>query len=376
VQTHPEVLDVPFVDLRPANSAVKQRVLARIGETLDKGDFINGEAVREFEVRFAELVGRKHCVGVSSGLDALRLGLLASGLTPGAQVIVPAATFAATLEAVLQAGGTPVLVDVGEEDYGLDVAQATAAAAAGATYVMPVHLYGQMADMRALVSMAEGHGLRIVEDACQAHGATRDGIVSGGSGAAAAFSFYPSKNLGAIGDAGALVTDNDELAARGRALRQHGETSKYHHEYVGYTARLDTIQALVLLEKLPFLEEWNRQRRAAAAFYSAGLSGIDGLGLPTEAAGSESVWHLYVVRVASPERLAEFLYARGIHTGRHYPEAVHLAPAYRALGYAAGDFPVAEALAREVLSLPLFPGITEGQLERVCEAVTDYFKAG
>jgi dTDP-4-amino-4,6-dideoxygalactose transaminase len=376
VRPHPKVLDVPFVDLRPANSAVKQRVLARIDETLDKGDFVNGEAVREFEVRFAELVGRKHCVGVSSGLDALRLGLLASGMTPGAQVVVPAATFAATLEAVLQAGGRPVLVDVREEDYGLDVAQAGAAAAAGASYVMPVHLYGQMADMRALNSIADARGLQIVEDACQAHGAARDGIVSGCSGVASAFSFYPSKNLGAIGDAGALVTDDDELAAGARALREHGETSKYHHEYVGYTARLDTIQALVLLEKLPLLEEWNRQRRAAASFYSAALEGIEGLRLPPEAAGSEPVWHLYVVRSAGPERLAEFLYARGIHTGRHYPEAVHLAPAYGALGYAPGDFPVSEALSREALSLPLFPGITEDQLERVCEAVTDSFRAG
>jgi dTDP-4-amino-4,6-dideoxygalactose transaminase len=230
--------------------------------------------------------------------------------------------------------------------------------------------------MRALGSIADGHGLRIVEDACQAHGAARDGIFSGGSGLAAAFSFYPAKNLGAIGDAGALVTDDGDLAIRARALREHGETSKYHHEYVGYTARLDTIQALVLLEKLPLLEEWNRQRRTAASFYSAALAGIEGLGLPGEAPGSESAWHLYVIRVASPERLAEFLYARGIHTGRHYPEPVHLAPAYRALGHASGDFPVAEALAQEALSLPLFPGITEGQLERVCEVVTDYFKAG
>ena len=373
MQTHPEVLDVPFVDLRPANSAVKQRVLARIGETLDKGDFINGEAVREFEVRFAELVGRKHCVGVSSGLDALRLGLLASGLTPGAQVIVPAATFAATLEAVLQAGGTPVLVDVGEEDYGLDVAQATAAAAAGATYVMPVHLYGQMADMRALVSMAEGHGLRIVEDACQAHGATRDGIVSGGSGAAAAFSFYPSKNLGAIGDAGALVTDDDELAARGRALRQHGETSKYHHEYVGYTARLDTIQAIVLAHKLPLLDGWNEQRRAAAALYSEALAGIGDIELPPVAPDSNPVWHLYVIRTADPHALALHLRERQIGTGFHYPEPAHLSKAYRSLGHAAGSFPVAEETAGRVISLPIFPGITEAQIEAVVDGVKSYF---
>jgi dTDP-4-amino-4,6-dideoxygalactose transaminase len=371
-----ESLNVPFVDLGPASSAVKDRVLARIGQTLDRGDFLNGEAVGEFEQRFAEFVGRKHCVGVSSGLDALRLALLASGLLPGDGVIVPAGTFAATFEAVLQAGGTPVVVDVSDEDYGLDVAQAETAAAGGASHALPVHLYGQMGDMRALTSVAERHGVSIIEDACQAHGASRDGLRAGGASRAAAFSFYPSKNLGAMGDAGALVTDDDELASRARALRVHGETRKYHHEYVGYTARLDTIQAIVLSEKLALLEEWNKQRRAAARFYSDALSELDGLRLPTEPAGSEPVWHLYVVRTPEPERLAEFLAERGIQTGRHYPEPVHLAPAYRGLGFAPGDFPVAEALAREALSLPLYPGIGERQLEWVCESVRSYFDLG
>jgi dTDP-4-amino-4,6-dideoxygalactose transaminase len=239
--------------------------------------------------------------------------------------------------------------------------------------VLPVHLYGQMADMRALSRVAEAAGLQIVEDACQAHGAKRDGIFAGRAGRAAAFSFYPSKNLGAMGDAGALVTDDEELATRVRAFRVHGETSKYHHEYVGYTARLDTIQAVVLLEKLPLLDEWNRQRQVAARFYTESLSGLDELRLPSEPAGSMSVWHLYVVRVSDPERLAAFLATRGIQTGRHYPEPVHLSPAYRNLGFAGGDFPVAEALAREGVSLPLYPGISEAQLEWVCEAVVDYF---
>jgi dTDP-4-amino-4,6-dideoxygalactose transaminase len=378
-QSNPRLADtvqVPFVDLGPASAAVKDRVLARVSQTLDKGDFLNGEAVVLFERRFAEFVGRADCVGLSSGLDALRLSLLASGLNPGDRVIVPAATFAATFEAVLQAGGIPVVVDVAEGDYSLDVDQTEAAAAEGASHMVPVHLYGQMADMQALTRIAETHGTQIVEDACQAHGASRDGIRAGRASRAAAFSFYPSKNLGAMGDAGALVTDDGELAAWTRALRVHGETQKYHHEYVGYTARLDTIQAIVLLEKLPLLEEWNQQRRAAARFYSSALSAIEGLRLPNEAPRSEGVWHLYVVRSPDPERLAEFLASRGIQTGRHYPEPVHLAPAYRALGFATGDFPVAEALAREALSLPLYPGITETQLEWVCEAVHDFFSAG
>jgi dTDP-4-amino-4,6-dideoxygalactose transaminase len=367
-----ETRNVPFVDLGPVSAAVKERVLDRITQTLAKGDFLNGEAVGEFERRFAEFVGRIQCVGVSSGLDALRLSLLASGLAPGEGVIVPAATFAATFEAVLQAGGVPVVVDVSEEDYGLDLRRTEEAAIRGASHMVPVHLYGQMADMRGLTRVAEGYGIKIIEDACQAHGASRDGVRAGRASQAAAFSFYPSKNLGAMGDAGALVTDDQELASRTRALRVHGETSKYHHEYVGYTARLDTIQAIVLLEKLPLLQEWNRQRRAAAHFYSNALSRLDGLCLPPEPEGSESVWHLYVVRVSDPEGLAAFLAERGIQTGRHYPEPVHLSPAYRHLGFAPGDFPVAEALAREGLSLPLYPGISEAQLEHVCRAIADY----
>src|SRR5436190_4731145 len=255
-----ESMHVPFVDLGPASSAVREVVLARVSETLDRGDFLNGEAVRVFEQRFAEFVGRAHGVGLSSGLDALRLSLIASGLAQGDRVIVPAATFSATLEAVVQAGGTPVVVDVSDEDYGLDIDQTDAAAAEGASHMVPVHLYGQMADMQVLTRISRAHGTQIVEDACQAHGALRDGIRAGRAGRAAAFSFYPSKNLGAMGDAGALVTDDDELAARVRALRVHGETSKYHHEYVGYTARLDTVQAIVLSDKLPLLENWNRQR--------------------------------------------------------------------------------------------------------------------
>ena len=366
---------VPFVDLQPSNARIKDRVLRAIAEMIDRGDFIGGRAVAEFEERFAAYVGRRHAVGVSSGLDALRLALLASGLKPGGGVIVPAATFAATVEAVIQAGGIPVVVDVSDDDYTLDVERTAQALRSDVTHILPVHLYGQMADMKALSRMAAGGGLEIVEDACQAHGAQRDGLPAGGAGRAAAFSFYPAKNLGAMGDAGALVTDDDELAALTRAFRSHGETRKYHHDHQGYTARLDTVQALVLLEKLPLLEEWNAERRAAAAFYGDALSGLELLRLPREAQGSESSWHLYVVRTPQPEELATFLRRRGIHTGRHYPEPVHLASAYRGLGHAAGDFPVSEALARESLSLPLYPGISESQLSWVCDAVHDYVRS-
>src|SRR5215207_3646378 len=268
-------LNVPFVDLGPANSAVTRGVLQRIGETIDRGDFTNGYAVSEFERELADRTGRRRCVAVSSGLDAVRLSLVASGLAPGAGVIVPAMTFAATFEAVIQAGGTPIVIDVAEDDYNLDGAAAERAAAEGATHMLPVHLYGQMADMRRLSTIAERHGLQIIEDACQALRARRDGLGAGSAGRAAVFSFYPTKNLGAMGDAGALVTDEEALAEHTRALRVHGETRKYHHDYVGYTARLDTIQAVVLLEKLPLVDEWNRQRRAAAEFYADALAGLE-----------------------------------------------------------------------------------------------------
>ena len=374
----PKNLRVPFVDLGTVNSVVKQRILEAISQTIDRNDFTNGEAVAEFERRFADHSGRRHCVAVSSGLDALRLSLVGSRLAPGAGVIVPAMTFAATFEAVIQAGGTPIVVDVADVDYNLDVGQTERVAGRDATHILPVHLYGQMADMRRLSSVAERHGLQIVEDACQAHGARHDGLAAGSVGRAAAFSFYPTKNLGAMGDAGALVTDDRALAEHALALRVHGETRKYHHDYIGYTARLDTIQAIVLLEKLPLLEEWNRQRRAAARFYTDALAELERLGLrlPRERAGSDSVWHLYVVRTSNPQELAAFLGDRGIQTGRHYPEPPHLTPAYRNLGFGPGDFPVAEALAREGLSLPLYPGISEPQLEWVCEAVQNYFGLG
>jgi len=368
----PERLHVPFVDLGPANRAVKRQVLERIAQTLDRGDFTNGSAVAEFEERFADYCGLRHCVGVSNGLDALRMSLVASGLAAGAGVIVPASTFAATFEAVLQAGGNPVVVDVTDADYTLDVGAAEGAVA-GASHLLPVHLYGQMADMKHLAALAETQGLQIVEDACQAHGARRDGIGAGRAARAAAFSFYPTKNLGAMGDAGALVTDDEALAAHARALREHGETRKYHHEHVGYTARLDTIQAIVLLEKLPLLDEWNLQRRRAARFYEQSLAGLDDLRLPQVPEGSEPVWHVFVVRAREPELLAHFLAERGVQTARHYPEPPHLAPAYRSLGLAPGDFPVAEALAREALSLPLYPGIGDAQLEYVSESVHAYF---
>jgi dTDP-4-amino-4,6-dideoxygalactose transaminase len=364
---------VPFLDLGPSHAPLKEAVLEEIGELLDSGAFTNGPAVARFEEAFAAYCGVDHCVGVASGLDAIRLGLLATGLEPGDEVIVPAATFVATLEAVTQAGGVPVVADVSDDDYCLDPAAASAATGDRTCALMPVHLYGQMADMHALRALADRRGLTVFEDACQAHGAERQDLRAGAAGGAAAFSFYPGKNLGAAGDAGALVSNDGNIVSRVRALREHGQTAKYVHALEGWTARLDTIQALVLSHKLPLLEGWNEERRAAAAFYEDGLDGIGDLRLPAVAAGSEPVWHLYVVRTADPTALAVFLRERGTGTGRHYPDPVHLTEAYAHLGYRRGDFPVAEALSRECLSLPIFPGIAEAQLAAVVDGVRSYF---
>jgi dTDP-4-amino-4,6-dideoxygalactose transaminase len=367
---------VPFLDLGPIHAGLKEELVSDFAALIDSGAFVNGRPVEEFEAAFAAACRVPHCVGLSNGLDALRLALLAANAQPGDEVLVPAMTFAATIEAVLQAGFRPKLVDVSESDYCLDPDAAAAAAWGRTRVILPVHLYGQVADVRALAPVARATGALLVEDACQAHGAERDGILAGSAGAAAAFSFYPGKNLGAFGDAGALVTGDEELARRVRALREHGQNGKYRHELVGYTARLDTLQALVLLRKLPLLAGWNDQRRTAAAFYGEALAGIGDLRLPPVAPGSRPVWHLYVVRSARREALAEFLAARGIATGRHYPQPLHLTHAYLGLGYLPGAFPVAEALAEEGLSLPIFPGITVAQLEAVVAGVRDFFAHG
>jgi len=369
-------VSVPFLDLRPIHEPLADQVMADLARVVDAGTFINGPEVAAFESAFGRYCGTAHCVGMSNGLDALRLALLAARLESGSEVIVPANTFVATLEAVTQAGLVPVPVDALDADYCLDPAAVEAAVTERTQAIVPVHLYGQLADMTSLLALAKRQGLVVIEDAAQAHGATRDGFRAGGAGLAAAFSFYPGKNLGAMGDAGALVTDDEALADRARALREHGQRSKYLHEVEGYTARLDTVQAVFLLHKLPHLDRWNEQRAEVATWYSESLEGVGDLRLPPVPDNSSPVWHLYVVRTAEPERLAEFLRERGIGTGRHYPVPPHLNVAYAWLGFREGAFPVSEALARECLSLPIFPGLTEAQAGAVTSAVREYFARG
>ena len=364
---------VPFLDLGAMHGALKEELLESFSALIDSNAFINGPAVREFEEAFAEYVGTSTAIGLASGLDALRLGLIASGIEPGDEVIVPANTFVATLEAVTQAGGRPVPVEMSEADWNIDVSAAEAAVGERTRFLMPVHLYGQMSDLRPLAELAERRGLILVEDACQAHGADRDGIRAGTKGAWSAFSFYPGKNLGAFGDAGAVTTNDPELAAALKSLREHGQRAKYEHEREGWTGRLDTIQAIVLLAKLARLDDWNDQRRAIASYYLERLAGVGDLELPPVPLNSSPVWHLFVVRTADPAALGEFLRSRGIGTGRHYPDAVHLTQAYRWLGYGPGSFPLAERHGERVLSLPMFPGMSIDDAEAVVAAVSAFF---
>ena len=367
---------VPFVDLRISFADIRDDVLADLAALIDSCGFTNGPAVREFEEAFAQYVGASHCVGLASGLDALRLALQAAGVGEDDEVIVPAMTFVATWEAVSQVGATPIPVDVSEADCCLTAEAAATALTERTRAVVPVHLYGRIADPLGFAELASRRpDVLLLEDACQAHGARSGGGRGAGTiGAAAAFSFYPGKNLGAAGDAGALVTNDAELAGRVVALREHGQAAKYEHELVGWTARLDTIQAVLLLRKLPLLDAWNADRRAAADWYLEALAGVGDLVLPPPTDHGDAVWHLFVVRTGDPAGLAEHLASQGVATGRHYPEPPHLSQAYADLGYGPGDFPVAEGIARECLSLPIYPGITEEQLERVTTGIRSWFE--
>jgi dTDP-4-amino-4,6-dideoxygalactose transaminase len=364
---------VPFLDLGAIHGDLKDELLESFSALIDSGAFINGPAVREFEDAFADYVGTDVAVGLASGLDALRLGLIAAGIKTGDEVLVPANTFVATLEAVTQAGGRPVPVEMSETDWNMDVDAAEVAVGDKTRFLMPVHLYGQIADMRALADLADRHGLTLVEDACQAHGADRDGIGAGTKGAFSAFSFYPGKNLGAFGDAGALTTNDGGLAEAVKSLREHGQRAKYEHEREGWTARLDTIQAIVLLAKLQRIAGWNDERRTIAAHLLERLDGVGDLELPPVAPASNPVWHLFVVRTADPTALADFLRSRGIATGRHYPDPPHLTEAYAWLGYGEGSFPLSERHAERCLSLPVFPGMSIDDAEAVVAAVSAFF---
>jgi dTDP-4-amino-4,6-dideoxygalactose transaminase len=360
---------IPLVDLTAQHRSIAPQVDAAIAGVLADGHFILGRQVEAFEQAFAAFSGVAHAVGVSSGLDALRLALLALDIGPGDEVIVPANTYIATALAVSAVGARPVLVDCDPQTYLLDVAQAEAAVTTRTRAVIPVHLTGQAVDMDPVLRLADRHGLAVVEDAAQAHGARYKDRPCGSIGTLGCFSFYPSKNLGACGDGGMVTTDDAELARRVRRLRNYGEQAKYQHVDKGLNARLDTIQAAVLLVKLVHLPAWNAARARHAAAYRELLDGLEGLVFQQEAPWSTHVWHLLVVESDQRDSLRDHLAAAGVDTGIHYPVPIHLQPAYADLGHRRGAFPNAERLARRVLSLPMYPELRSGQIEFVTGAV-------
>ena len=386
----PEV--IPFLDLVTPHMEIEQELTEVFRKALDTAGFIGGPMVEGFEESFAAFCGTKHVVAVSSGTDALRFALMACGIRHGDVVLTVPHTFIATTEAISQAGALPEFIDIDEETYNLSVDKLqqylteyctrdksgrliSHRSNRPVTAIVPVHLYGQMADMDSILALAEEYGLTVVEDACQAHGAEyfsrrlNRWMKAGTMGRAAAYSFYPGKNLGACGEAGAAVTNDDEIAASIRMLRDHGQARKYYHEVEGYNGRLDAIQAGLLSAKLPYLTGWNEQRRERAAEYNRLLAGNTEVTCPYEPSWSRAVYHLYVIRIADRDGLMSHLNTAGIGTGIHYPVPLHMQRAYAWLNYRPLDLPVAYRAAAEIVSLPMFPQLTAKQQARVAEEV-------
>ena len=363
---------IPFVDLKTQYRSIKAEIDAAVLALLDSTQFVLGPEVRAFEEAFAPYCGTSHAAAVNSGTSALHLALLAAGVGPDDEVIVPAMTFVATAAAVLYSGARPAFADVDERTWTLDPARLEAAITPRTKAIMPVHLHGRPADMDPILEIARRHGLPVIEDAAQAHGAEYKGRRVGSIGDLGCFSFYPGKNLGAYGEGGAVVTGNPGHDRMVRLLRDWGAEKKYVHTLKGYNYRMEGIQGAVLRVKMAHIEAWTEGRRRNAALYDRLLAGTPGLGLPdagaTEA-GLRHVYHVYAVRVAERDRVQQALTDAGVASGIHYPIPVHLQPAYAEYGYKAGDFPVAERLGREFLSLPMFPELTAEQIETVCRAL-------
>lgn len=366
------MVSVPFCSLKYAHDQVSHQVEKAIGAVYRRGQFILGEELEAFEREFAAYCGTGFCVGVASGLDALYLSLHLLGVGPGDEVIVPAHTYIASWLAVSRTGAKPIPVDVSSGTMLMDPALVKAAITRNTKAIMPVHLYGAACDMSQLGEIAGNYNLPIVEDNAQGHGATWKGKKAGSFGACNATSFYPTKNLGALGDGGAITTDSGELAEKARSLRNYGSTARFTNPIQGINSRLDELQAAVLRVKLRHLDEWNEKRRAVAQAYLARLMGVGDLVLPTESFAS--VFHLFVVRTRHREGLRSFLFKKGIGTMVHYPIPPHLQGAYGPLGFGKGDFPVAERLAENVLSLPMWPGLDEGQVDWVVNGVKEFFE--
>ncbi|MTV39973.1 DegT/DnrJ/EryC1/StrS family aminotransferase [Duganella radicis] len=365
-------MSVPFLDLKAINLSQADELEAAFKRVLHSGWYILGAETSAFEANFAAYCDSQHGIGVANGLDAIFMILKAYGIGPGDEVIVPSNTFIATWLAVSDCGATPIPVEPAPDSFNIDPARVEAAITARTKAILVVHLYGQTADMDPLKALAAKHGLKLIEDAAQAHGARYRGGVAGQLGDAAAFSFYPGKNLGALGDGGAVTTNDAALAERIRTLRNYGSKVKYYNEVPGYNSRLDEVQSALLNVKLPKLDSDNARRRAIAAIYARELAGVPGLALPQVPEWAEPVWHVYVIRHARRDELAKALAGQGIGTIVHYPVPPHLQPAYADLGYKQGDFPLAEAIHREVLSLPMGPTMSDADALEVVAAVRKF----
>lgn len=362
-------MSVPLVDLRAQQVEIDDEVKAGLAEVFAATAFIGGPAVADFEKAYADAMGIAHCVGVANGTDALELALRAGGVGRDDEVVLPANTFIATAEAVSRIGARPVLVDVDPDHLLIDPEAVRAAVTDRTRAIIPVHLFGQTAPVERLLPIATACGAVIVEDAAQSQGASRFGRPAGGFGIAAGTSFYPGKNLGAAGDAGAVLTNDPDIAARVRTLSAHGSDRKYVHDVVGINSRLDTVQAVVLSAKLRRLARWNALRQEAADRYADLLTSMPEVRVPSSAEGNDDVWHLYVIRVPERDAVLAHLHAAGIGAGIHYPYPVHRTGAYAGLGLPSGSFPVAEQAAGEILSLPLYPHITAEQQQRVVQVL-------
>ena len=393
------VSSIPFLDLVTPHIELEQELTNVFQQALRTAGFIGGPMVENFEKEFAAFCGTQHAVAVNSGTDALRFALMAAGIRSGDVAVTVPNTFIATTEAISQAGALPEFVDIDERTYNMDPGELRAyleqkctrdtsgklisrRSGRPVTAVVPVHLYGQMADMDAILELAGRFGLIVVEDACQAHGAQylshkqNRWLTAGSIGKAAAFSFYPGKNLGACGEAGAVTTNDEKLATQIRMIRDHGQAKKYYHDVEGYNGRLDAIQAGLLHVKLQHLAKWNEQRRERAAEYKRLFEAAgNSVNIPYEPSWSRAVYHLYVVRTGDREGLMAFLKEQGIGTGIHYPIPLHLQKAYQRKGHQEGDFPICEKVAREIVSLPMFPQLKANQQQRVVEAVTEFVEA-
>lgn len=393
-------MNIPFLDLKAQYRSIKSEVDSAIQNILDSASFVLGKSVSEFETAFAKAHDVKHCIGVSSGTDGNHLALWALGVVPGDEVIVPANTFIATAWGATLCGATPVFVDCHSESYNIDPAKIAAVITPKTKAIVAVHLYGQTADIGGIseqlsvnsyqqqeagvfVHKRTGQTIYVVEDAAQAHLAEYKGKKVGGIGAVASFSFYPGKNLGAYGEAGAVMTNNDDVAKKVKLYRDHGASEKYLHETYGHNYRMEGIQGAVLGVKLKYLNEWTEKRRAVAVRYRQLLSDIEEIIVPKEMEYAKHVWHLYVIQVGSKKKdersktrndLQKFLKEKGIATGLHYPVPLHVQPCFKHLGYKKGDFLVAEQLSECGLSLPMFPEMTDGQIGYVCEKIKEFFQ--